>query len=91
MAERLEGSGLFRRVAVAHMHGYRALDREHLKGLFTHEMYDTVEDALVALLQERQTDERIYAAGSLYLVGEIKELLDNDQFRRRIEKISSQP
>lgn len=130
MAERLEGSGLFGRVAVAHMHGYRALDRERLKGLFIHaagsgdrflreempgsksgdcvvrnegayenkkyagcvpEVYDTVENALVALLQERQTDERIYAAGSLYLVGEIKELLDNDQFRRRIEKISSQP
>ena len=132
MARQLESSRLFGRVAVAHMRGYRALDREHLTGLFTPtaeiserfcdggqkaacngsgtsavrincahehkkdagcvpEVYDTVEDALLALLQERQTGERIYIAGSLYLVGEIKELLDHDQFRRRIEKISSQP
>ena len=97
MAEKLEGACLFGRVAVARMRGYRALDGEALKGLFKKcagyepEIYDSVEDAFLTLLQGRRAEERIYIVGSLYLVGEIKELLDHDQFRRRIEKISSQP
>ena len=98
MAEKLENSRLFGRVAVAPMRGYRALDEACLKGLFTEgagccepQAYDSVEDAFLALLEARQAEERIYIAGSLYLVGEIKELLEHDKFRRRIEKISSQP
>ena len=40
------------------------------------------QDVRTALLQilSGQTKDRIYIAGSLYLVGEIKELLENDQF-----------
>ena len=98
MAEKLENSRLFGRVAVARMRGYRALDEACLKGLFTEgagccepQAYDSVEDAFLALLEARRAEERIYIAGSLYLVGEIKELLEHDKFRRRIEKISSQP
>lgn len=97
MAEKLQGSGLFGHVAAAHMHGYRALDEESLKGLFAEcagcvpEIYDNVEDAFLALLQRQEAKERIYIVGSLYLVGEIKELLEHDQFRRRIEKVSSKP
>lgn len=97
MAEKLQGSGLFGRVAAAHMQGCRALDGESLKGLFTEcagcvpDIYDNVEDAFLALLRKQQTNERIYIVGSLYLAGELKELLGHDQFRRRIEKISSKP
>lgn len=96
MAEMLRESGLFRRAAVVGMRGERALSAERLKGLFAGwsspepKVYDHVEDALYGLLQERQGEERIYVVGSLYLVGEIKELLENDKFRRRIKEIPSQ-
>lgn len=97
MAERLKGAGLFGRVVLAPMGGARALDKERLEGLFAGcadcelEVFDNVEEGFAALLEERQPGERIYIAGSLYLAGEIKELLEHDKFRRRIEKIPSQP
>ncbi len=97
MAKQIADSGLFGRVAVVHMQGTRALNTGHLKASFAEcdicepEAFDTVENALSVLLRERRAGERIYIAGSLYLAGEVKELLEHDQFRRRIEKISSQP
>lgn len=97
MAEELAGSHLFRRLAIVHMQSARALDRESMAVVFGKwagcgaEGYDSAEEALLGLLGERHPGERIYIAGSLYLVGEIKELLNHDKFRRRIEKISSQP
>ena len=78
-----------------HMQGTRALNTGHLKASFAEcdicepEAFDTAENALSVLLRERRAGERIYIAGSLYLAGEVKELLEHDQFRRRIEKISS--
>ncbi len=96
MIGKLAGSGLFGRVALARMRGARALDAVCLEERFGRyadcalEVYGNVEDAFYALLKERQQAEQIYVVGSLYLVGEIKELLDHDKFRRRIEKISSQ-
>ena len=95
MAKMLKESELFGKITVAGMRGGRALAAEKLEGLFGSPgpevaAYDHVEDALYALFRERKAQERIYAVGSLYLVGEIKELLDNDKFRRRIEEIPSQ-
>lgn len=97
MTEELVGSGLFRRIAIARMRTGRAVDLETLEEVFRRtpdcafEVYDNVAIALEQLLQSRQERERIYAAGSLYLVGEIKELLKNDKFRGRAEEVSSQP
>lgn len=59
---------------------------EELKGLlaaypedrFT--MYTEADTALRTEVSGRQPGERLYIAGSLYLVGEIKESLDHDQF-----------
>ncbi len=97
MVEELADSGLFDRFAVAHMHTGRAAGQETLRKTFEkypgcrYELYDSVEEAFLGLMRDRGEDERIYAAGSLYLVGEIKELLEDDKFRGRIEKIPSQP
>lgn len=97
MARKLVGAGLFDRIAAAHMQSGRALPAEGLKELFgkypgcSFRVYEDVASAFDALLREQRSDERIYAAGSLYLVGEIKELLRDDKFRGRIEEIPSKP
>ena len=97
MAEELAGSGLFCRIAVTHMRSSRAVEAGELGRMFqkhpdcVFEEYGDVPGALLGLLEKRGSGERIYIAGSLYLVGEIKELLDHDKFRRRIEEVSSQP
>ena len=86
MIEELVKSGLFGRFAIAHMQTGRAVTLDRLERIFReypqceYAVYDTVTAAFHALLQSRRREERIYVAGSLYLVGEIKELLENDKF-----------
>ena len=86
MAEQLIHSGLFDRFAIAHMQTGRAVPAETLQALFAdlprseYQVYDNVTAAFHELLQSRREGERIYIAGSLYLAGEIKELLENDKF-----------
>ena len=86
MAEELVRAHLFDRIALTHMQTSRAVSVEKLKSLFekypdcVFEIYDNVASAFRGLLQSRENRERIYAAGSLYLVGEIKELLEHDKF-----------
>lgn len=86
MAEELVKSGLFRRVLVAHMQTGRAVALDRLRELFQRYpgceycFYDNVAAALQELLRSRTPEERVYIAGSLYLAGEIKELLENDKF-----------
>ncbi len=109
MIERITSSGLFCKIAVAHMHTGRAADLESMRQLFIQKgkaagcldaqhtgadcdnrenaqtqvscqctAYDSVQDAFRALLKNKRQGERIYIAGSLYLVGELKEaLMDN--------------
>lgn len=135
MTKRLAGSGLFSRIAVAHMGSERGLAGEKLQKLFEGypgcgiEVYGNVEDAFYNVLKEcgrgmsgadaRESGSceedtggreirgesicreencncgitgrgRIYIAGSLYLAGEIKELICDDKFRRRIKEIPPQ-
>lgn len=96
MAGQLVGSGLFCRIAAAHVDNDRALENGGLEALFgkcqdcAFAAYKDVETALLALLEERERG-RIYIVGSLYLVGEVKELVCDDKFRGRIKKISPQP
>lgn len=84
MVERLVQSGLFDRIAVAHMHTGRAVDLKKIRELFEkypscrYMLYDNVDTAFHKLLGTQREGERIYIAGSLYLVGEIKELLKHD-------------
>ena len=44
------------------------------------DVFDSVEEGFRWLLEVRQPKERVYVAGSLYLVGEIKELIIHDKF-----------
>lgn len=86
MAEELAESGLFERITAAHMRTGRSVSLETLGRLFArypdcrYELYDNVSTAFGKLLHSRKQDERIYIAGSLYLAGEIKELLRDDKF-----------
>ena len=86
MIQRVITSGLFDRIAFTHMRTARSASLEELKGFlaaypedrFT--MYTEADTALRTEISGRQPGERLYIAGSLYLVGEIKESLDHDQF-----------
>lgn len=86
MVEELVQSGLFDRVFVAHMQTGRGVSIEAFRELFERypgcscRMYDNVSTAFRELLHSRGQEERVYIAGSLYLAGEIKELLRDDKF-----------
>lgn len=86
MVEELVQSGLFERVFVAHMQTERGVSAHTFRELFErypgcrYRMYDNVSTAFHELLHSRRQDERVYIAGSLYLAGEIKELLRDDKF-----------
>lgn len=86
MIQRVITSGLFDRIAFTHMRTARSASLETLRELlaaypedqFT--MYTEADTALRTEISGRRPGERLYIAGSLYLVGEIKESLDHDQF-----------
>lgn len=85
MIARIAGAGLFDKAAVVRLKTGRAADTAELAEIFdecgftNYNLYEDPGEALRALMDERK-EERIYIAGSLYLVGEIKEFLINDQF-----------
>ncbi|MBQ2803501.1 MAG: bifunctional folylpolyglutamate synthase/dihydrofolate synthase [Lachnospiraceae bacterium] len=84
MVQELVESDLFDKLAIAQMHTNRAISMEILQELLAkypkcnYHLYTKVDTALEELLQERGGKERIYIAGSLYLVGEIKESFRHD-------------
>ena len=86
MIQRVITSGLFDRIAFTHMRTARSVSLETLRELladYPEERFTVYTEADTALRTEisgRQPGERLYIAGSLYLVGEIKESLDHDQF-----------
>ncbi|MCM1046460.1 MAG: bifunctional folylpolyglutamate synthase/dihydrofolate synthase [Candidatus Gastranaerophilales bacterium] len=86
MVQKIAQSGLFAHIAVAFMRSDRAVPPAQLQELFAgypncvYTRHDSVAEAFRALSEGRKKGERVYIAGSLYLVGEIKELLKNDQF-----------
>ena len=86
MAGELAESGLFDRIAIARLKTGRGEIPEVLEKLFERyphcnlSIYESVERAFRGLLESRKPGERIYVAGSLYLAGEIKELVSHDKF-----------
>jgi dihydrofolate synthase/folylpolyglutamate synthase len=78
-------SALFDRILVAHLETKRAATLESLHALLDEKKcegvevcyFENVRTALSEALAKRE-GERIYIAGSLYLVGEIKEFLRDD-------------
>ncbi len=80
MIEEIVASKLFASISVVKLKSARAADMEKLQASFTHMgqsivCYDTVKEAFETLRAKKQDKERLYIAGSLYLVGEIKELV----------------
>ena len=85
MIQRVITSGLFDHIAFTHMRTARSLSMEEFRDLLAvypghYTMYTEADTALREQLGEKRPGERLYIAGSLYLVGEIKESLDHDQF-----------
>ena len=85
MIKNIVTSGLFSKIAVAHMQTGRATNLHEIFALFEDTIrvrgngevellsFDHANEAFDRLVDERGDKERIYVAGSLYLVGEIKE------------------
>lgn len=85
MIKAIARSGLFGKIAAAPLRTQRGLKPEKIKALFARcgeecAVYPDAAEALKSLLARRRPGERLYAAGSLYLAGEIKELAGNDKF-----------
>lgn len=82
MIRELAVSGLFQKVCVTRMHSSRTLDTGTIAELFggypgcACEICEDAGAAFRRMYENRKDGERIYVAGSLYLVGEIKELLE---------------
>lgn len=95
MILKIADSGLFEKIYIVHMKTHRAADTDRLKEVFRRcgfDNYRILEDsgqALLMLMREKGK-QRVYVAGSLYLVGEIKEFLDDDQLRRGTEEVLSE-
>lgn len=74
-------SGLFTNISVVQIKSVRAVNVENLEKAFKQYLgkdipfYHSVNEAFLAETGTSLKDERLYIAGSLYLVGEIKELL----------------
>lgn len=89
MVGQIARSGLFDAVGAVPMQSARSVSLEELETVFAHYpeltvvYYRDVESALQREFEEHQAGGRFYIAGSLYLVGEVKEYLENDSFRRR--------
>ncbi len=86
MLRRIVDSGLFDRLSIARMSNKRAAPPDTLERALADisdiaaTQYETVPEALRAILKSRgakAVPERIYIAGSLYLVGEVKALLQS--------------
>lgn len=81
MIDKIVSSGLFDRFYLTHLTTARAISKDKLMACFEkyfgccYQVYDTCGEALRAAMRDRKAEERLYIAGSLYLVGEIKELL----------------
>ena len=80
MTEEIAASGLFTDISVVSPKNMRAVEAGILENVFgdtgcSVTCYESAGEALKALLSQKKEKEPVYIAGSLYLVGEIKELL----------------
>ena len=81
MIELIAGSSLFAKIFPVQMKNARALSAESLKEIILKHTgrydggYSSAREALQALRGMMREQDRVYITGSLYLVGEIKELL----------------
>lgn len=91
MTDEIASSGLFDRIAAAPMRTPRSLTGQSLAESLTESFRalgqnmpplttcDSVRDAFHSMMKIKKQNDRIYVAGSLYLVGEVKEILQQIQ------------
>lgn len=88
MIKKIAESLPINKVAVAHMDSERGLDTDILLNEFQEvckrevKGYSSVEEALKALLHEKDEDCLVFCVGSLYLMGEIKAVLRRNNYDR---------
>lgn len=81
MIRALTDSRLFEQIIVVPLEGTRGLSLEHLKEnfLFCHEekavFFKTVQEGLFYAISQKDTEDMVFVAGSLYLVGHVKAVL----------------
>lgn len=80
MTDEIAASGLFADISVVRPKNIRAVETGILEDVFgdtgcSVTCYESAQDAFRTLLSGKKENEPVYIAGSLYLVGEIKELL----------------
>ena len=79
MVDKIIGSSLFDKIYTAPIESDRSVSLEELESLFYGRIAvicaDTPQKALREMLDDRGTDDYLYAAGSLYLIGQLKEFI----------------
>ena len=80
MAEQILKSGLFSRIAAAPMESGRSVTKEQLDNIWKGraELHDSPEEAFATLIGARGEKDMVYAAGSLYLAGQLLACGKND-------------
>jgi len=79
MLKMIASSSLFDRILLAHLDSYRAAELSDMSRILHDipgqcvEQYASVREAFDRVLDTKTVEEQVYIAGSLYLVGEIKE------------------
>ena len=79
MVKCIVDSKLFSTISIASIGNERGLSEEELSRVFTGcdcvKQYASVEGAIIKMLIDRDEQDLIYVAGSLYLVGQLKDYL----------------
>ena len=77
MAEMLRGSGLFDLVVLTSLQNSRAVSAEEIASLFgaNKMVFGQSHEAYEFCLKEKEKEDQVFVAGSLYLVGQIKEYI----------------
>ena len=77
MTERIIESGLFGKIVVAPLESSRSLSEEQLASLWHGKaiLYSSPEEAVRNLISEKRPEDNVYAAGSLYLAGQLLALV----------------
>ena len=85
MAKMITDSGLFSQIYTAPIDSARAVGTEELEQIFegtaSVEHADSPQEALLEMLENRRVDDYLYVAGSLYLIGQLKEWLKGNLLR----------
>ena len=88
MAQRIVDSGLFEDVAIARLDSARSLTEEQLDSLWSGRnqvrLYHSPEQAMEALLEKKRPEDGVYAAGSLYLAGQLKAYLEKRKQKQQL-------